>query len=54
MTDLLNRIGYTYEMPKLVPRRTDTKSQEEFIEYYKKLKNLGAMQAPKTQYQWIN
>ncbi len=53
MTDLLHRIGYTYEMPKLVPRKTDTKSQEEFIEYYKKLKENKDANDYYLLYSWI-
>ncbi len=38
MTDLLHRLGYTYKKPKLVPGKADTKAQEEFVEFYKELK----------------
>ncbi|MDR4503210.1 MAG: IS630 family transposase [Candidatus Scalindua sp.] len=38
MTDLLHRIGYTYKKSKLVPGKADSKAQEEFVKFYKELK----------------
>jgi transposase len=38
MTDFLHRIGYTYKKSKLVPGKADAKAQEEFVEFYKELK----------------
>ena len=34
MRDLLNRLGYAYKKPKLVPGNPDIDAQEEFINYY--------------------
>lgn len=39
MKDLLHRLNYSYKKPKLVPGKADEKAQEEFVEYYKELKN---------------
>ena len=38
MADLLHRLHYTYKKPKLVPGKADVKAQEEFVEFYKELK----------------
>lgn len=38
MTELLHRQHYAYKKPKLVPGKADVKSQEEFIKFYKELK----------------
>ncbi len=40
MKDLLHRLGYAYKKPKLVPGKADAKAQEEFVEFYKKLKEI--------------
>ena len=34
MNDLLHRLGYTYKKPKLVPGKSDTEKQDEFVEFY--------------------
>jgi len=38
MTDLLHRLNYTYKKPKLIPGKADSKAQEEFVAFYKELK----------------
>lgn len=46
MKDLLHRLGYAYKKPKLVPGKADAKAQEEFIEFYKELKNTKGANDP--------
>jgi len=36
MRDLLQREGYTFKKPKLVPGNPDVEAQEEFVRYYDK------------------
>ena len=38
MNYLLHRMGYVYKKPKLVPGKAEVKAQEEFVEFYKELK----------------
>ncbi len=46
MTDLLHRIGYAYKKPKLIPGKADVKAQEEFVEFYKELKQAKGVKDP--------
>ncbi len=46
MRDLLHRIGYAYKEPKLVPGKADAKTQEEFVEFYKELKQTKGANNP--------
>ena len=46
MTDLLHRIGYAYKKSKLVPGKADVKAQEEFVEFYKELKQAKGAKDP--------
>ncbi len=46
MTELLHRQHYAYKKPKLVPGKADAKAQEEFIEFYKELKNTKGANDP--------
>lgn len=46
MTELLHRLGYRYKKPKLVPGKADAKAQEEFIEFYKELKETKDARDP--------
>ncbi len=46
MADLLHRSGYAYKKPKIVPGKANVKTQEEFVEFYKKLKQTKETNDP--------
>jgi len=46
LTELLHRLGYVYKKPKLVPGKADAKAQEEFVEFYKELKETKGVKDP--------
>ena len=46
MKDLLHRLNYSYKKPKLVPGKADANAQEEFVEFYKELKNTKGANDP--------
>jgi len=46
MIALLERLGYVYKKPKLVPGKADAEAQEAFVEKYEKLKKNKAPEDP--------
>lgn len=46
MTKWLHNNGFTYKKPHAVPAKADLKQQQEFIEYYKKLKAKAGNKEP--------
>jgi transposase len=38
MTDMLQRLNYSYKKPKLASGKADANAQEEFVEFYKEFK----------------
>jgi len=40
MTDMLHRLNYSYKKAKLAPGKADANAQEEFVEFYKELRDI--------------